>query len=71
MVFKPNTCYRHINCIDVDFIFVNILGETESYLSVILIPWHRSLKARITNPFVAQVKKEDFSKWREISLYEN
>jgi hypothetical protein len=57
--------------LDVDFIFASILGESETYLSVILIPWHRSLKAQITGPFVAQVKKEDFSKWREISLYEN
>ena len=55
-----------MSCVDVDFVIDGILGETETYLSVILRAWHRTLKGSITRPFVAEIKKSEFDKWKEM-----
>lgn len=66
-MFKPNRRYRHRNCLDVDFFIQRILGETETYISVIVSAWHRSMKGHITRPFVAEIKHADVDNWQEMT----
>lgn len=66
-MLKVRKKYRHPNCLDIDIEVRQILGEGETFISLIVKYWNRHMKCYQGRDFeIVSVSKKYICDWKEV-----